>query len=36
MKQMDLMGWVSENVPVFVAEVNMDPEAADVVYEAMK
>ncbi|MCR4652769.1 MAG: hypothetical protein K5744_03655 [Eubacterium sp.] len=35
-KLMEMMSWVSQNVPVFVAEVNMDPEAADVVYEAMK
>ncbi len=35
-KLMEMMSWVSRNVPVIVAEVNMDPEAADVVYEAMK
>nr|WP_027870312.1 hypothetical protein [[Eubacterium] cellulosolvens] len=35
-KLMKLMDWVANHVPVFVAEVNMEPEAADVVYEAMK
>jgi cytochrome c len=30
-----LIEWVARNVPVYVAGVNMNPEAADVVYEAM-
>ena len=35
-KLMNVLDWVSKHVPVFVAEVNMETTAADVVYEAMQ
>lgn len=35
-KLMDLLEWVTKHVPVYLAGVNMDDSAADVVYEAMR
>ncbi len=35
-KLMDLLDWVTKHVPVYLAGVNMDNSAADVVYEAMR